>query len=237
MAISLSTEAGLAGDYPSVRFNARERKLLESVKTYVDAGGDISIDELNDVTITSAADAHLLIYDNGDSRWENKAMSGDVTITAAGVAAIAAGVIVNADVNASAAIAYSKLALTGSIVNADIGASAAIAYSKLALSNSLVAGDLTSGSVTLAKLASGVSPSHVVKYAGTFTTAGGDAAEQISVAGVLGTDIAIVVLHTKGVTPRTILTAQAGTDVIDLEFSGDPSTDHVVRYMVLRAAA
>jgi hypothetical protein len=40
--------------------------------------------------------------------------------------------IVNAQVDAAAAIAYSKLALTGSIVNADISASAAIARSKLA---------------------------------------------------------------------------------------------------------
>lgn len=37
-------------------------------------------------------------------------MSGDVTITNAGVAAIGTGVIVNADINASAAIALSKLA-------------------------------------------------------------------------------------------------------------------------------
>jgi hypothetical protein len=34
---SLSTEAGLAGQYPSNRFNQRERKLLASVKDYVDA--------------------------------------------------------------------------------------------------------------------------------------------------------------------------------------------------------
>lgn len=47
--------------------------------------------------------------------------------------------IVNANVNASAAIAYSKLTLTGSILNADISASAAIAFSKLAT--------LTSGNV------------------------------------------------------------------------------------------
>lgn len=40
--------------------------------------------------------------------------------------------IVNADINASAAIAYSKLALSGSIVNADISASAAIVDTKLA---------------------------------------------------------------------------------------------------------
>lgn len=44
------------------------------------------------------------------------------------------GTILNADINASAAIAYSKLALTGSILNADISTSAAIAVSKLAAS-------------------------------------------------------------------------------------------------------
>lgn len=44
------------------------------------------------------------------------------------------GTIVNGDISASAAIAYSKLSLTGSIVNADISASAAIAISKLAAS-------------------------------------------------------------------------------------------------------
>ncbi len=58
--------------------------------------------------------------------------TGDVTITNAGVTAIAAGVIVDADINASAAIAYSKLNLGTSIVNADVNASAAIVTSKLA---------------------------------------------------------------------------------------------------------
>ncbi len=67
---------------------------------------------------------------------------------------VATGGITNTEINASAAIAYSKLALSGSILNADINASAAIAYSKLALSNSIVAGDLTSNSVTEAKIAS-----------------------------------------------------------------------------------
>ena len=64
--------------------------------------------------------------------------SGNVNLTTQ----IAAGAIVNADVNASAAIAYSKLALggtitsadlvDGTIVNSDINASAGIALSKLA---------------------------------------------------------------------------------------------------------
>lgn len=143
------------------------------------------------------------------------AVSGDITLSNTGVAAIAAGVIVNADVNASAAIAYSKLAL----------------------SNSIVAGDLTAGSVTLAKLASGVAPSHVVKYAGTFTTAGGDALESISVPGVVGTDLAFVVVKTKGGTPVSIVEAAAGTDAIAVTLSADPSTDHVLAYQVLRAAS
>lgn len=63
------------------------------------------------------------------------------------------GSIVNADIFSGAAIAYSKLALTGSIVNADINASAAIAYSKLALSNSIVNADInTSAAIAYSKL-------------------------------------------------------------------------------------
>lgn len=53
--------------------------------------------------------------------------------------------IVNADVSAGAAIAYSKLVLTGSISNSDVNSSAAIAYSKLALTGSVVDADLASG--------------------------------------------------------------------------------------------
>jgi hypothetical protein len=63
------------------------------------------------------------------------------------------GSIVNADISVSAAIAYSKLALTGSIVNADISVSAAIAYSKLSLSNSIVNADVNaSAAIAYSKL-------------------------------------------------------------------------------------
>ena len=103
------------------------------------------------------------------------AITGDITINSSGVASIAAGVIVNADINASAAIAYSKLATltsgnivlgssanvatstavtgdvtisntgvtaiaTGVIVNADINASAAIAGSKIVAATTSVVG-------------------------------------------------------------------------------------------------
>lgn len=53
------------------------------------------------------------------------------------------GTLVNANINASAAIAYSKLNLATSIVNADISASAAIAGSKIVAATNTVAGALT----------------------------------------------------------------------------------------------
>ena len=134
------------------------------------------------------------------------ALTGDINVSNTGVAAIATGVVVNADVNASAAIAYSKLASltsgnilvgnssnvptsvgvtgdvtisntgvtsieSGVIVNADINASAAIAHSKLASMSSgnilvgssgsvptsvAVTGDITVSNTGIAAIASGV---------------------------------------------------------------------------------
>lgn len=81
-------------------------------------------------------------------------LTGDVTVTNGGVTAIGAGTIVNSQINNSAAIAYSKLNLTGSIVNADIFSSAAIALTKLASLNASIvpvtngSGFLTSSAVT-----------------------------------------------------------------------------------------
>jgi len=61
--------------------------------------------------------------------------------------------IVNADINAGAAIAYTKLNLVNSIVNGDIAAGAAIAYAKLNLANSIVNGDIAAGAgIAYAKL-------------------------------------------------------------------------------------
>jgi hypothetical protein len=94
------------------------------------------------------------------------ALSGDVTINSSGVTAIGSGVIVNADVSGSAAIALSKLAtgalptaitvasaniVDDTIVNADVSASAAIAGSKIApdfgAQNVLTTGTITGGSL------------------------------------------------------------------------------------------
>lgn len=74
-------------------------------------------------------------------------------------------------------------------------------------------------------------------FAAEYTTVGGAAAEAISVPGVLASDVVICSLAAKGATPRTILTAATTADTITVTFSGDPSTDHVVSYVVFRAQA
>lgn len=71
--------------------------------------------------------------------------------------------------------------------------------------------------------------------AGAFTTAGGDANEAIVISGCLSTDVAIVTLKTAGGTPRTITTAAAASGQINVVMSGDPSTDHVLNYILVRA--
>jgi len=69
---------------------------------------------------------------------------------------------------------------------------------------------------------------------GTFTTAGGDAAESITATGALATDRAIVMVRTAGATPRSIVAAAAATNAINVTMSGDPSTDHVLCWFVVR---
>lgn len=85
-------------------------------------------------------------------------------------------------------------------------------------------------------VAEAVSISHVIKYGGTFTTAGGDANETITVTGAAATDIVAVTVKTAGATPRSIVSAAAATNAINVVMSGDPSTDHVLQYIVFRAA-
>ena len=120
--------------------NGTEKSMLASrIKTYVGAAaGAFSIDNLDidgGTDIGEAlVDADLLVVDNGAGGTNRKMeasrlqtyiegkISGDITISS-GTAAIGSGVIVNDDINSSAAIADSKLA---TISTADKVSAAAI---------------------------------------------------------------------------------------------------------------
>ena len=108
------------------------------IKTYVGAssGGfaiaNLDIDGGTDIG-EALADADLLVVDNGAGGTNRKMaasrlqtyiegkISGDITISS-GTAAIGSGVIVNADINSSAAIADSKLATISTAGKVDVGA-------------------------------------------------------------------------------------------------------------------
>jgi hypothetical protein len=94
----------------------------KAIKSYVDAQVATAneLSELTDVNITTPADGSLLFYDTGTSKWIDNVVSGDITIADTGVAAIGSGVIVNADINASAAIDATKIH-DGSISNTEFG--------------------------------------------------------------------------------------------------------------------
>jgi hypothetical protein len=104
-----------------------------------DASGNFSAG-----TITASLSGNATSVTNGVYTTD----TGTVTSTM-----IANNTIIDADINSAAAIAYSKLNLSGSVVNADIGASAAIAYSKLNLSSSVTNSDVaTNAAIAYSKL-------------------------------------------------------------------------------------
>ena len=111
--------------------------------------GGVSVDTLallNDTTIASVSSAQVIIYDGTDS-WDNKTVSGDISINTSGVTAIGSGVIVNADVNASAAIAMSKTALVAGtgITLATNTLNVDAAQTQITSVGALDAGSITSG--------------------------------------------------------------------------------------------
>lgn len=91
--------------------------------------------------------------------------------------------------------------------------------------------------VATVRIATGYTPSHIVVAAGQHTTAGGDADEQATVAGVVATDIVVCSLESNGTNDSTLISGAAGTGVIDFVLNEDPGTDVIINYMVLRAVA
>lgn len=135
--IDLATTGVSADTYKSVTVDTYGRITSGTNPTTLSGFG------ITDAVSSSLTSGYVYLGNSGGVA-TGTVISGDITITDTGNVQIASNTIVNADINSSAAIAYSKLSLSNSIVNADISTSAAIAYSKLSLSNSVVNSDINS---------------------------------------------------------------------------------------------
>ena len=99
-------------------------------------------------------------------------------------------------------------------------------------------GSLVDGSVSLTKLATGIKPSHVVKYAGTITWSGGGTSLATTITGLLTTDIVFVSIQGAPTEAAYIVSAAPTADTLTITLSAaNTSNDAVIAYQVLRAAA
>ena len=176
-----------------------------ATKAYVDAGDEAydTLAELEDTDITSPVDAAFLVYDDSANNWidapfDTDAANTDISLTLNGTSGflegqITAGAIVNADVNASAAIAQSKLSLSdataaatsgtavkgiASFNNADFGsASGYVSIKALGVSNAQLAGSITNAKLSNSSITFGDGSSTVATALGNSVTIQGTANE------------------------------------------------------------
>lgn len=123
------------------------------------------------------------------------------------------------------------VAMSGDATIANTGAvtiaNSAITTAKIADSN-----------VTLGKLASGITPSHVIKFANQVTTVGGAAAEAFTVTGaVAATDRAFVQVVDNGTANVTALQAVVTNNTLTVTFSADPGNDTIINYQIIRVVS
>ena len=182
-----------------------------ATKAYVDAGDEAydTLAELEDTDITTPADGAFLVYDNSESNWidagfDTNVANSDFSVTLDGTTGllegqINAGAITNADVNASAAIAQSKLNLSLSTAaadaaaavegivgfnNADFDVTTGFASIKaLGVSNAQLAGSITNAKLSNSSITFGDGSSNVATALGNSVTIQGTANEvSVSVA-------------------------------------------------------
>ncbi len=122
---------------------------------------------------------------------------------------------------------------TGALTIAALAVSAA----KLA-ANAVTTVKILDANVTLAKLAAGITPSHVIKFANQVTTVGGAAAEAFTVTGAVGaTDRAFVQVVDNGTNNVTVLQAVVTNNTLTVTFSADPGADAIINYQIIRVAS
>lgn len=97
---------------------------------------------------------------------------------------------------------------------------------------------IANGSIVLADLATGIAPSHVVKFAGTFTWSGSGASLATTVTGVAATDIVVASFLVTPTQAAYIAQIVPTTNTITTTLSAaNTGNDAQISYVVYRAAS
>lgn len=109
----------------------------------------------------------------------------------------------------------------------------------LTIANSAIStAKIAANAVTLAKLAAGITPSHIIKFSGRITWSGSGASLTTAVAGVLATDQVVATIRTAPTQAAYIASASTNTDQVILALSAaNTSNDAVITYSVSRAVS
>lgn len=216
---------------------------VTAIATGVIVNADVNASAAIDYSKLASLTSGNILVGNASNVATSVAMSGDITITNTGATAIGSGVIVNADVNASAAIAHSKLAnatdgqlllgttttgvVTATTVTGDVTITGA---GVTAISSGVIvnADVNTSAAIALSKLASGTSAQVVIANASgvpTYTTLTGDVT--ISNTGVTSIAADSVALGTD-TTGNYVATITGGTGVTSSAAVTGEGTTHTL---------
>ena len=169
------------------------------------------------------------------------ALAGSSVVTAD----IAAKAVTTAKIDDGAVTAtqLGALAVTDAKLNTAAVTAGKIATGGVSASNQFGSGvvdttALGANAVTLAKLATGITPSHVVKFAGKITWSGSGASLATTISGIVSTDIVICTIQTAPTQAAYLVSAAPTTDTLTITLSAaNTGNNAVIGYMILRAAA
>jgi hypothetical protein len=173
--------------------------------TTVTMGGDTTNDTVNISANTTITDAQWSVSNAGAAAFASATVGGSNVVTVGDTGTVTTGMIAN-----------------GTIANADVDAAAAIAYSKLALANSIVTGDIVDGTIAAADLGNdSVDSAEIANNAVTSSEIANDAVDSA--------EIANNAVTTSEIAANTIVGGDLATDIA-LSTSGNLTVTGLVDF-------